>query len=354
MDSPQSVVFPFKSSVAKPEKQFIRTNRPASNATDANIARNSENFIGVLEVYVHQARDIQNICIYHKQDVHAKLCLTSDPKNTVSTKTINGGGQNPVFDDNGQELSSRSVAGVFFDAFVGAGFVQSSLSYTGDMPEVMSLASNPIVHDSETAESCELDRLEFPDSNIDNEDQIMVSEYIKILCSEFESQNSDSFVTADTETQVISELGVHAVEGFSTATVESTPVRKLDSPPSSVSTNGVSSPSGRTSSESYDVPSAVKSRNHEQVLAAVKHHEQLHLLETSHKPVVAGKSRLTSSTTKQPQPHWCMLHLRRLHPCSAPCKFPQLTGFSPSSSPAPFSSSLQNPSALSSHPLPIT
>ncbi|KAM1382942.1 hypothetical protein ACFX2F_035346 [Malus domestica] len=100
MDSPQSVVFPFKSSVAKPEKQFIRTNRPASNATDANIARNSENFIGVLEVYVHQARDIQNICIYHKQDVHAKLCLTSDPKNTVSTKTINGGGQNPVFDDN--------------------------------------------------------------------------------------------------------------------------------------------------------------------------------------------------------------------------------------------------------------
>ncbi|KAM1754902.1 hypothetical protein ACFX11_007263 [Malus domestica] len=312
MDSPQSVVSPFKSSVAEPEKQFIRTNGPASNATDANIACNSENFIGVLEVYVHQARDIQNICIYHKQDVYAKLCLTSDPENTVSTKTINGGGQNPVFNDNVQ-LNVRSVdsslkceiwmlsrvKNYLQDQLLGfslvplsevlvkngklekefslsstdlfhspAGFVQLSLSYTGDMPEVMSLASNPIVQDSETAESCELDRLEFPDPNIDNEDQRMVSEYIKIPCSEFESQSSDSFVTADTETQVISEVGVHAVEGFSTATVESTPVRKLDSPPSSVSTNGVSSPSGHTSSESYDAPSAVKSPNHGQVLAA--------------------------------------------------------------------------------------
>ncbi|XP_068337469.1 uncharacterized protein [Pyrus communis] len=311
MDSPQSVVSPFKSSVAEPEKQFICTSGPVSNATDANIACNSENFIGVLEVYVHRARDIQNICIYHKQDVYAKLCLTSDPENTVSTKTINGGGQNPVFNDNVQ-LNVRSVdsslkceiwmlsrvKNYLEDQLLGfslvplsevfvkngklekefslsstdlfhfpAGFVQLSLSYTGDIPEVMSLASNPIVQDSETAESRELDRLEFPDPNIDNEDQRMVSEYIKFPCSEFESQSSESFVIADSETQVISEVGIHAVESFSTATIESTPVRKLDSPPSSVSTNGVSSPSGHTSSESYDAPSAVKSPNHEQVLA---------------------------------------------------------------------------------------
>ncbi|KAK9676988.1 hypothetical protein RND81_11G114300 [Saponaria officinalis] len=57
---------------------------------------NRKDFIGVLDVYVHHARDIQNICV----DVYAKLCLTSDPKNTVSTQTINGGGKNPVFNDN--------------------------------------------------------------------------------------------------------------------------------------------------------------------------------------------------------------------------------------------------------------
>ncbi|KAM1041165.1 hypothetical protein ACFX13_031120 [Malus domestica] len=311
MDSPQSVVSPFKSSVAEPEKQFICTNGPVSNGTDAYTDSNSENFIGVLEVYVHQARDIQNICIYHKQDVYAKLCLTCDPEKTVSTKTINGGGRNPVFNDNVQ-LNVRTVdsslkceiwmlsrvKNYLQDQLLGfslvplsdvlikngklekefslsstdlfhspAGFVQLSLSYAGDLPEVISLASNPIVQDSEIAESCELDRLEFPDPNIDNEDQRMVSEYIKIPCSEFESQSSESFVTADTETLPSSEVGVHAVESLSTATIESAHVRKLDSPPSSVSTNGVSSASGHTSSESYDAPSALKSPNHEQVSA---------------------------------------------------------------------------------------
>ena len=61
---------------------------------------NVEEFIGVVDVYIHQARDIHNICIYHKQDVYAKICLTSNPENTVSTKTINGGGRNPVFNEN--------------------------------------------------------------------------------------------------------------------------------------------------------------------------------------------------------------------------------------------------------------
>ncbi|KAK9705664.1 hypothetical protein RND81_07G074500 [Saponaria officinalis] len=60
---------------------------------------NREDFIGVLDVYVHQARDIQNICVYLKQDVYAKLCLTSDPENTVSMQIINDGGKNPVFND---------------------------------------------------------------------------------------------------------------------------------------------------------------------------------------------------------------------------------------------------------------
>ncbi|KAE8734930.1 mitochondrial import inner membrane translocase subunit TIM22-2-like [Hibiscus syriacus] len=76
MDSPQSVVLPFKNSVvAEPE-----------NLTPKFSGGN--------------AGDIHNICIYHKQDVYAKLCLTSDPESTVSTKIINGGGRNPVFNDN--------------------------------------------------------------------------------------------------------------------------------------------------------------------------------------------------------------------------------------------------------------
>ncbi|BFG29758.1 hypothetical protein CerSpe_160320 [Prunus speciosa] len=318
MASPQSVVSPFKGSVVtEPEKQksnfLIRTAGPSSNGTDANrkeaMVCNSENSIGVLEVYVHQARDIHNICIYHKQDVYAKLCLTSDPENTVSTKTINGGGRNPVFNDNVQ-LNVRTVdsslkceiwmlsrvKNYLEDQLLGfalvplsevlikdgklekefslsstdlfhspAGFVQLSLSYAGDSPDVMPLASNPIVQDSDIAElPCELDKLEFPDPNIDNEDQRMVSEYIKIPSSEFESHSSESLVTAETENQHSSEVDVHAVESFSTAAFESIQVPKLDSPPSSVSTNGASSPSVQASSESYDAPSASESPTQEQ------------------------------------------------------------------------------------------
>ncbi|PQM34339.1 uncharacterized protein Pyn_19475 [Prunus yedoensis var. nudiflora] len=254
---------------------------------------NSENSIGVLEVYVHQARDIHNICIYHKQDVYAKLCLTSDPENTVSTKTINGGGRNPVFNDNVQ-LNVRTVdssvkceiwmlsrvKNYLEDQLLGfalvplsevlikdgklekefslsstdlfhspAGFVQLSLSYAGDSPDVMPLASNPIVQDSDIAElPCELDKLEFPDPNIDNEDQRMVSEYIKIPSSEFESHSSESLVTAETENQHSSEVDVHAVESFSTAAFESIQEqrsapgeKKVDKDGETDSSNGVPS-----------------------------------------------------------------------------------------------------------------
>ncbi|CAI0374018.1 unnamed protein product [Linum tenue] len=99
MDSPQSVVSPFKNAVtAEPEKQ--KTTDHSEVPRKATNGHLEDNFIGKLEVYVHQARDIHNICIYHKQDVYAKICLTSDPENTVSTNTINGGGRNPVFNQN--------------------------------------------------------------------------------------------------------------------------------------------------------------------------------------------------------------------------------------------------------------
>ncbi|XP_047939918.1 uncharacterized protein LOC125187377 [Salvia hispanica] len=54
----------------------------------------------ILEIHVHHARNIHNICIYEKQDVYAKFSLTYNPDHTVSTPIIRGGGRNPDFNDN--------------------------------------------------------------------------------------------------------------------------------------------------------------------------------------------------------------------------------------------------------------
>ncbi|KAH7544470.1 hypothetical protein JRO89_XS15G0171800 [Xanthoceras sorbifolium] len=317
MDSPQSVVSPFK--IAEPEKQksdfFVRTKGTEANRKEADVS-SLENFIGVLEVYIHQARDIHNICIYHKQDVYAKLCLTSDPENTVSTKIINGGGRNPVFNEN-LRLNVKTVESslkceVFMmsrvknyleDQLLGfalvplsevvitngklekefslsstdlfhspAGFVQLSLAYAGASPDVMAipampkpLATDEPAQDSEISES--LDRIEFPDPKIANENQMMISEYFGIPCSNMDSESSDSLVSSDAQDQVSCEIGVRVVESFSTATVESVQLPKVDSPPSSVSTNGVSSPSAAASSGSSDVPAVSKPSNTEQISA---------------------------------------------------------------------------------------
>ncbi|KAK8542642.1 hypothetical protein V6N13_136802 [Hibiscus sabdariffa] len=318
MDSPQSVVSPFKSNaVAEPEKQqksetFTSKSGGLSNGSEVNtkeaVVSDQDNFIGVLEVYVHQARDIHNICIYHKQDVYAKLCLTSDPESTVSTKIINGGGRNPVFNDKVRldvhtvdsslkiEIFMMSrVRNYLEDQLLGfalvplsevilkngklekefslsstdlfhspSGFVQLSLTYVGSSPEIMDIPAMPkdlvaeeTLKDSEISE-CELEKIEFPDPNIVNENQMMVSEYFGIPCSNLESESSEGLVTSDAEKRVSSDMGVNVMESFSTATVNSIKVPKLDSPPSSVSTNGVSSPSAAASSKSYDFPAASK------------------------------------------------------------------------------------------------
>ncbi|KAK9999310.1 hypothetical protein SO802_018913 [Lithocarpus litseifolius] len=57
-------------------------------------------FSGILDIYVHHARNIHNICIYDKQDVYAKFSLTYNPDETLSTRIINGGGKNPDFNEN--------------------------------------------------------------------------------------------------------------------------------------------------------------------------------------------------------------------------------------------------------------
>ncbi|CAI0379067.1 unnamed protein product [Linum tenue] len=321
MDSPQSVVSPFKNAVTtEPEKHktdysvrsavsSITKEEGTRKATNGHV---EDNFIGMLEVYVHQARDIHNICIYHKQDVYAKVCLTSDPENTVSTNTINGGGRNPVFNQNLRinvktvdcslkcEIFMMSrVRNYLEDQLLGfalvplsevvmkngklekefslsstdlfhspAGYVQLSLSYSGATPDVMAIpAADGIMRDAEVQESleCELDKLEFPDPNVANENQMMVSEYFGTPCTNLDdSETSESLVTcdaADSHTSTAT-CTANGVESFSAARVDSAlATNKPDSPPSSVSTtngvvsspsNGVSSDNSKTQSEEHN------------------------------------------------------------------------------------------------------
>ncbi|KAF5183928.1 Inactive serine/threonine-protein kinase, partial [Thalictrum thalictroides] len=59
-----------------------------------------DDFSGLLDIFVHHARNIHNICIYENQDVYAKFSLTYSPDEIVSTRIVNGGGKNPDFNEN--------------------------------------------------------------------------------------------------------------------------------------------------------------------------------------------------------------------------------------------------------------
>lgn len=54
-----------------------------------------------LDIYVHHARNIHNICIYANQDVYAMFSLTSSPDHApaLSTRVAALGGANPRFDE---------------------------------------------------------------------------------------------------------------------------------------------------------------------------------------------------------------------------------------------------------------
>ncbi|KAM7492759.1 hypothetical protein LguiA_035680 [Lonicera macranthoides] len=317
MDSPQSVVSPFKNSSGFTEQDKQNTDLSVKNSAcksrGIEIKRNEaaihnlESFIGILDVYIHQARDIHNICIYQKQDVYAKLFLSSDPEKTVSTQIINGGGQNPVFNEH-IRLNVRSVdcslkceiwmlsrvRNYLEDQLLGfalvplsevvlkngslnkefslsstdlfhspAGFVQLSLSYSGATPEVMAIPAPPPteatdadVPNSEVSEllASEFDKIEFPDPNIVSENHMMVSEYYGI-------QSSDSLVSSDTENHPSPKIDSHAVEDLSKGIVNSVQISRPDSPPSSISTNGSPCVSLPASCQSSDTPRTSKSPN---------------------------------------------------------------------------------------------
>ncbi|XP_024960168.1 uncharacterized protein LOC112500815 isoform X1 [Cynara cardunculus var. scolymus] len=295
MESPQSVVSPLKTSSVYPEPE--KHNLDHFTRIPSFESKKTESAIGVLEVYIHQARDIQNICIYHKQDVYAKICLTSHPEKSVTTQTINGGGQNPVFNQNlcidVPTIDSSLKCEIYMlsrvrnyleDQLLGfaliplsevvikngklekefslssndlfhspSGFVQLSLAYNGPSPDVIAIpppskTKNLVLTESEppVLNQTELDKLEFPDPKIVNENQMMVSEYFGI--------SSESLVSSDNDDQASSENGAPFV--FETP--------KPDSPPTSVSTNGShcgSVPVESTESESSDKPP--KSANQE-------------------------------------------------------------------------------------------
>ncbi|XP_047307418.1 uncharacterized protein LOC124910784 [Impatiens glandulifera] len=265
MDSPQSVVSPATATSAA----AVAVDRTEVQSKEAGGCY-GEPSIGVLDVFIHQARDIQNICIYHKQDVYAKICLTSDPDRSVSTKIINGGGINPVFNDN-LKLNVRTiesslkcevwmlsrVKNYLEDQLLGfaliplseiiikngnmiekefclsstdlfhspSGFVRLSLAYsgTGGCPELISFPANETPNDSDILKESELDKIEFPDPKVVNENQMMVSEYYGY--TGLESQTPVE-VENDEDNQIV---GVNLVESFSTS---------VGSPSGSVSING--------------------------------------------------------------------------------------------------------------------
>ncbi|KAM0018640.1 putative C2 domain-containing protein [Helianthus debilis subsp. tardiflorus] len=275
MESPQSVVSPFKASSLYAEPENRSLNLFTKNPNPTTKKPEPELVLGVLQVHIHQARDIQNICIYHKQDVYAKICITSNPEKSVTTQTINGGGQNPVFNEtlqiNVPTIDSSLKCEIYMlsrvrnyleDQLLGfaliplseilikngkleneftlsstdlfhspSGFVHLSLSYTGASPDVIAISPPPAGERVATeSELAEFDKIEFPDPKIANENHMMVSEYYGL--------SSESLVSSDTDDQT----EPHVVE----QTVE---VPKPESPPTSVSTN-----ESQCASQEYDSP----------------------------------------------------------------------------------------------------
>ncbi|XP_027344861.1 uncharacterized protein LOC113857258 [Abrus precatorius] len=210
------------------------------NSSTMNHADDDAEFSGILDIYVHHAKNIHNICIYDNQDVYAKFSLTYNPDETLSTRIINGGGKNPIFNENLRMkitqmdavlkceiwMFSRSrnhledqllgFALVQTSQVVGkgkltedyslsstdlfhspAGTVQLTLSLDTSFPissTVSPISTSTTINSSISSEVVLLDpknsqvmldpveysRVEFPDINVMKENQKMVSEYFNL------------------------------------------------------------------------------------------------------------------------------------------------------------------------------
>ncbi|XP_077218462.1 uncharacterized protein LOC143852757 [Tasmannia lanceolata] len=193
-----------------------------------------DGFSGLLDIYVHHARNIHNICIYDNQDVYAKFSLTCSPDEALSTRIVNGGGKNPEFNENlrmkitqldallkceiwmlsrarnymedqllgfalvplssvrGKGKMSQDFTLSSTDLFHSpAGtvkltlFLSSSMSFnpstnTYSDPSNSSISSEVVLLDrkaSDVLDPAEYGRIEFPDINVVSENQQMVSQY---------------------------------------------------------------------------------------------------------------------------------------------------------------------------------
>lgn len=207
------------------------------NSDTISNANEDAEFSGILEIYVHHARNIHNICIYDNQDVYAKFSLTYNPDETLTTRIIKGGGKNPDFNENLRmkitqldavlkcEIWMHSRARNYMeDQLLGFALVPvPQVVEKGKMTEDFSLSSTDLFHSpagtvqltlslntslpiNPSSESCatssssitsevilldrkisqvmldpvEYSRIEFPDISVVKENQQMVSEYFHL------------------------------------------------------------------------------------------------------------------------------------------------------------------------------
>jgi hypothetical protein len=227
---------------------------PSSNVMSHDADDDSE-FSGILDIYVHHARNIHNICIYENQDVYAKFSLTYNPDDTLSTRIINGGGKNPEFNENLRMKITQvdavlkceiwmlsRVRNYMEDQLLGFALVPiSQVAGKGKVTQDYSLSSTDLIHSpagtvklslsldtslpvnpspnslpesaSNSSISSELvlldrkisevildpveySRIEFPDINVVKETQQMVSEYFDLAGQGSASgANSGGFVS---------------------------------------------------------------------------------------------------------------------------------------------------------------
>ncbi|RLN36020.1 hypothetical protein C2845_PM03G11550 [Panicum miliaceum] len=221
----------------------------------AAAATGTGELIGYVDVHVRSARDIQNICIYHKQDVYARVSLPGDGAPVASTQVVNGGGRNPVFD---QSLRLGVRAGDVDAALRCEVWMLSRVkNYLQDqllgfalvpLPEVVAADGGTLAREFPLTTS---DLFQTPSGFLQlelsyigvvpEENQIMVSEYTGLPCAAVEAQSSESLLTSEHEngaTTLSHEAGVRLVESFSTdhSTADSVGGFRSDTPVSSVST----------------------------------------------------------------------------------------------------------------------
>lgn len=196
-----------------------------------------QGFSGVLQVFVHNARNIHNICIYDNQDVYAKFSLTYNPDDTISTRIIHRAGKNPEFNQKlmidvtqidaavlkceiwmmsrarhymedqllgfalvpisdiiGQDSVTQDYSLSSTDLFHSpAGTVKLTLSVvnpslvptsssSSSSPKInTSISSEVVLLDPQVSEAVDYTRIEFPDISVVDENKQMVTEYFNGL-----------------------------------------------------------------------------------------------------------------------------------------------------------------------------